>query len=469
MNRTRQWSSTQRIGRHATDGECTDHPGPRFLARRVGVGRSRRHAPGRRPRRHGADAAGTRVEGRRPVLDHLRGPRRRDHRRHSRRPGGRPSSPSTARPGSAATRRATRCRSGSRRWSTSIRRPGSRRSTRSSPMPRSRSTGHRSTRRRTSTGLSEEQKATFRERAVPVPGAMLREGYTFTNDARRDIPSTIIATGYTAADYQKYAKEHPDWAFLAGIPELRNVTLDRPADQPLADVVEAGGAREDHRRRRDGRRRRRGDGRPPRRRDGPPHLGDRTAHRRVRGADAGATRDAGARDVWLRSSPRWGTSSASDGWYLSFLREGRHRSTTRRSYSVDELRSAITSNGAAWMELLAEDPDPEHGHRRSIGDGWWFHSPIGVPPRPGRPPRHRSPQPGLHGADEPRRRAARHRRLGLRPGDRSRDVRAGAGVVAPRVLSRSTRRRRSFDIEAFGWKRRRRRARASASSVPSSR
>ena len=78
-------------------------------------------------------------------------------------------------------------------------------------------------------GLSEEQKATFRERAVPVPGAMLREPYTFTNDARKDIPSTVIATGYTAADYQKYAREHPDWAFLAGVPELTNVTwIDLP-------------------------------------------------------------------------------------------------------------------------------------------------------------------------------------------------------------------------------------------------
>jgi pimeloyl-ACP methyl ester carboxylesterase len=78
-------------------------------------------------------------------------------------------------------------------------------------------------------GLSEAQLATFRKRAVPVPGAMLREGYTFTNDARRDIPSTIIATGYTAADYQKYAAEHPDWAFLAGIPELRDITwIDLP-------------------------------------------------------------------------------------------------------------------------------------------------------------------------------------------------------------------------------------------------
>jgi pimeloyl-ACP methyl ester carboxylesterase len=74
-------------------------------------------------------------------------------------------------------------------------------------------------------GLSDEQKATFRERAVPEPAGILRGGDTpLTNDARRDIPSTLIATGFSAADYQKYAKEHPEWAFLAGIPELRNAT-----------------------------------------------------------------------------------------------------------------------------------------------------------------------------------------------------------------------------------------------------
>jgi pimeloyl-ACP methyl ester carboxylesterase len=73
-------------------------------------------------------------------------------------------------------------------------------------------------------GLTEEQLATFRERAVPVPGGVLRGEYAFTNDARRDIPSTIIATGYTSEAYQTYAREHPDWAFLAGIPDLRNVT-----------------------------------------------------------------------------------------------------------------------------------------------------------------------------------------------------------------------------------------------------
>ena len=71
--------------------------------------------------------------------------------------------------------------------------------------------------------LTPEQIATFRERAVPVPGNILREGYEFTNDARNDIPSTLIATGFSAADYQTYAKEHPDWAFLAGLPELRNI------------------------------------------------------------------------------------------------------------------------------------------------------------------------------------------------------------------------------------------------------
>src|SRR5688572_13530931 len=38
-------------------------------------------------------------------------------------------------------------------------------------------------------GLSDEQKETFRRRAVPVPGGVLREGAALTNDARRDIPS----------------------------------------------------------------------------------------------------------------------------------------------------------------------------------------------------------------------------------------------------------------------------------------
>ena len=73
-------------------------------------------------------------------------------------------------------------------------------------------------------GLTPEQIETFRQRAVPVPGNILRATYDFTHDARRDIPSTFICTGFTAEQYQTYAREHPEWSFLAGIPELRNVT-----------------------------------------------------------------------------------------------------------------------------------------------------------------------------------------------------------------------------------------------------
>ena len=73
-------------------------------------------------------------------------------------------------------------------------------------------------------GLTEEQKETFRHRAVPVPGGIIRGSVELTNEARKDIPSTLICTGFTAEQYQTYAREHPEWAFLAGIRELRNTT-----------------------------------------------------------------------------------------------------------------------------------------------------------------------------------------------------------------------------------------------------
>jgi hypothetical protein len=51
-------------------------------------------------------------------------------------------------------------------------------------------------------GLSEEQLATFRERAIPEPGGVLREVVELTNDARLDIPSTMICTGFTSEEYK---------------------------------------------------------------------------------------------------------------------------------------------------------------------------------------------------------------------------------------------------------------------------
>ena len=77
-------------------------------------------------------------------------------------------------------------------------------------------------------GLSDEQLAAFRQRAVPEPGAMLREGVALTNDARRDIPSTIICTGFPSEQIKTAATEQ-DWAWLAGVKELRNLTwIDLP-------------------------------------------------------------------------------------------------------------------------------------------------------------------------------------------------------------------------------------------------
>jgi pimeloyl-ACP methyl ester carboxylesterase len=78
-------------------------------------------------------------------------------------------------------------------------------------------------------GLSEEQKETFRQRAVPVPGGVVRGSVELTNDARRDIPSTLICTAFTAEQYRQYAQGDEPPSFLAGIPELRNATwIDLP-------------------------------------------------------------------------------------------------------------------------------------------------------------------------------------------------------------------------------------------------
>jgi hypothetical protein len=78
-------------------------------------------------------------------------------------------------------------------------------------------------------GLSEEQRETFRQRAVPVPGGVVRGSVALTNDARRDIPSTLICTAFTAEQYQAYARQETVPSFLAGIPELRNATwIDLP-------------------------------------------------------------------------------------------------------------------------------------------------------------------------------------------------------------------------------------------------
>jgi pimeloyl-ACP methyl ester carboxylesterase len=71
-------------------------------------------------------------------------------------------------------------------------------------------------------GLTEEHLETFRRRAVPEPGGVLREAPVLTNDARLDVPSTAICTGYTSEQYKDAIKEGYPW--LAGFAELRTLT-----------------------------------------------------------------------------------------------------------------------------------------------------------------------------------------------------------------------------------------------------
>lgn len=71
-------------------------------------------------------------------------------------------------------------------------------------------------------GLSEQQLETFRQRAVPEPGGVLRGDPQRTNDARLDVPTTAIATGYTSDQYKDAIAQGQTW--LGGFAELRDVT-----------------------------------------------------------------------------------------------------------------------------------------------------------------------------------------------------------------------------------------------------
>jgi len=76
-------------------------------------------------------------------------------------------------------------------------------------------------------GLTEEQLETFRRRAVPEPGAAMREGPELTNDARRDLPSTVVCTSFTSEQIKDAVEE--GYAWVAGLAELRDVTyIDLP-------------------------------------------------------------------------------------------------------------------------------------------------------------------------------------------------------------------------------------------------
>ena len=62
---------------------------------------------------------------------------------------------------------------------------------------------------------------TFRRRAVPEPAGVLSQAHQFTNEARLDVPSTVICTGFSSEQYKSAAKSGSPW--LNGLLELHSV------------------------------------------------------------------------------------------------------------------------------------------------------------------------------------------------------------------------------------------------------
>lgn len=75
-------------------------------------------------------------------------------------------------------------------------------------------------------GLSAQDLQRFRERAVPQPGPVMRDAVHLDNDARREVPTTIIACSYLSEVVMRMAREgHPMMAEVATLHDLELVDL----------------------------------------------------------------------------------------------------------------------------------------------------------------------------------------------------------------------------------------------------
>jgi pimeloyl-ACP methyl ester carboxylesterase len=70
-------------------------------------------------------------------------------------------------------------------------------------------------------GLTPEQLAAFRDRAIPEPGAALREAPDLGNEARLDVPSIVVCTSFPSAQIRAAVAEGHAW--VGGLAELREV------------------------------------------------------------------------------------------------------------------------------------------------------------------------------------------------------------------------------------------------------
>lgn len=70
-------------------------------------------------------------------------------------------------------------------------------------------------------GVSEEKLDEFRRRAVPQPGAALRDAPTLTNPARLDVPTTVVCTSFTSDQYRDAVEQ--GYPFVGGLSELHSI------------------------------------------------------------------------------------------------------------------------------------------------------------------------------------------------------------------------------------------------------
>lgn len=79
---------------------------------------------------------------------------------------------------------------------------------------------------------------------MPEPGGALRDAVEQSNDARLDVPTTVVCTGFTSQQVRDFVAE--GYAWLGGLAELHNVSyVDLPTShwpmwsrpQELAAVI----------------------------------------------------------------------------------------------------------------------------------------------------------------------------------------------------------------------------------------
>ncbi|MDL5351608.1 alpha/beta hydrolase [Microbacterium sp. zg-YB36] len=98
-------------------------------------------------------------------------------------------------------------------------------------------------------GLSAEALARFRSRAVPQPGPVLRQPVELTDEARLQVPATLVCCSIPSAQGRELADAgHPMFAEVAKLENVEFVDLptghwpmwSRPRD--LAEIIAAAGA-----------------------------------------------------------------------------------------------------------------------------------------------------------------------------------------------------------------------------------